>query len=90
MQFGVFQIMLIRKEIILFLLINHNIAFDGTRKTKELDGFDRDWPNILASDEATIKRVDEIWEKLGLGKFISSPSLKYRKQLYKGGAVAVE
>lgn len=70
-----------------FIFDNH-IAFDGTRKTKELDGFDREWPNILASDEATIKRVDEIWEKLGLGKFILSPSLKYRKQLYEGGAIA--
>ncbi|MEP7169830.1 MAG: menaquinone biosynthesis decarboxylase, partial [Bacteroidota bacterium] len=70
-------------------LFSH-IAFDGTRKTKELDGFEREWPNILASDEATIKRIDEIWDKLGLGKFIASPSLKYRKQLYKGGAVAYQ
>lgn len=67
-----------------------HIGFDGTRKTKELDGFERDWPNIIASDEATIKAVDEKWSRLGLGKFISSPSLKYRKQLYKGGAVAEE
>ncbi len=67
-----------------------HITFDGTRKTKELDGFDRDWPNILASDEKTIKRIDEIWDKLGLGPFIESPSLKYRKQLYKGGAVVEE
>lgn len=68
---------------------SHSTLFlDGTRKTKEFDGFQRDWPNILASDEATIKQVDEIWNKLGLGKFILSPSLKYRKQLYKGGAVA--
>ncbi|MFI5219901.1 MAG: menaquinone biosynthesis decarboxylase [Bacteroidia bacterium] len=72
-----------------FISGNH-ISFDGTRKTKELDGFDREWPNILTSDKATIKRVDEIWEKLGLGKFILSPSLKYQKQIYKGGAVAVE
>ncbi len=67
--------------------ISH-IAFDGTRKTKEFDNFDRDWPNILAMDEKTIQLVDEKWERYGLGKFISSPSLKYRKQLYKGGAVA--
>lgn len=67
--------------------ISH-IAFDGTRKTKELDGFTRDWPNILAVDEKTCRRVDEIWDKLGLGKFIPSPSDKYRKQLYQGGAVA--
>lgn len=65
-----------------------NIAFDGTRKTKEFDNFDRDWPNILAMDEKTIQLVDEKWERYGLGKFIPSPSLKYRKQLYKGGAVA--
>jgi 4-hydroxy-3-polyprenylbenzoate decarboxylase len=67
-----------------------HLILDGTRKTKELDDFHRDWPNILASDEHTIKRVDEIWDKLGLGSFIPSPSLKYRKQLYKGGAVVLE
>jgi 4-hydroxy-3-polyprenylbenzoate decarboxylase len=67
--------------------ISH-VGFDGTRKTLEFDGFERDWPNILASDEATIARIDEIWNKLGLGPFIKSPSIKYRKQLYKGGAVA--
>jgi 4-hydroxy-3-polyprenylbenzoate decarboxylase len=65
-----------------------HLILDGTRKTKELDGFDRDWPNILASDSETIKRIDDIWDKLGLGKYISSPSEKYSKQLYKGGAVA--
>ncbi len=67
-----------------------HVGFDGTRKTKEHDGFDRDWPNILASDIKTIERIDEIWPKLGLGEFIQSPSLKYRKQLYKGGAVVEE
>ena len=69
-----------------FVFGNH-LAMDGTRKTKELDGFERDWPNILCSYEKTIQRVDEIWDKLGLGKFIPSPSLKYREQLYKGGAI---
>ncbi len=67
--------------------VNH-IVFDGTRKTKEFDGFERDWPNILAADETTAKHVDEIWSRLGLGAFIPSPSERYRKQLYKGGAVA--
>ncbi|MFN8144186.1 MAG: menaquinone biosynthesis decarboxylase [Bacteroidia bacterium] len=69
---------------------NSHLAFDGTRKTKELDDFQRDWPNILASDIATIERIDAVWEKLGLGKHIPSPSLKYRNQLYKGGAVVEE
>jgi len=69
--------------------ISH-IGFDGTRKTKELDDFDREWPNIICSDEATIKSIDEKWDRLGLGKFLPSPSSKYRKQLYKGGAVVTE
>lgn len=72
------------------ILIGNHIAFDGTRKTREFDGFTRDWPNILASDEKTISRIDEIWDKLGLGPFIESPSKKYRRQLYKGGAVVEE
>ena len=69
--------------------VNH-VVFDGTRKTKEMDGFDRDWPNILASDEITIQRIDAIWNTLHLGDFIESPSKKYRQQLYRGGAVAVD
>ena len=69
--------------------ISH-IGFDGTRKTKEFDNFDRDWPNIICSDEATIKSIDEKWEKLGLGEFVKSPSLKYQKQLYGKGAVVNE
>ena len=69
--------------------ISH-IGFDGTRKTKELDDFDRPWPNIICSDEQTITSVDAKWDKLGLGKFIPSPSLKYRKQLYGKGAVVTD
>lgn len=67
-----------------------HIGFDGTRKTKKLDNFLRDWPNIICADEKTIKAIDEKWNKLGLGAFVKSPSLKYRDQLYKGGAVAAE
>ncbi|MFS8615930.1 MAG: menaquinone biosynthesis decarboxylase [Solitalea sp.] len=67
-----------------------HIGLDGTRKTKEHDGFSRDWPNILASRPETIERIDAIWDKLGLGELIPSPSRTYLKQLYKGGAVAEE
>ncbi len=65
------------------------IGFDGTRKTKELDNFYRDWPNIIVADEATIRAVDEKWSLLGIGPFITSPSLKYKDQLY-GNEAAVE
>jgi 4-hydroxy-3-polyprenylbenzoate decarboxylase len=64
------------------------IGFDGTLKTKEFDDFYRDWPNIIIADDKTIASVDEKWKRLGLGNFISSPSLKYKKQMYGAEAVA--
>ncbi len=54
------------------------LGMDGTRKTAELDDFKRDWPNVICSDDATIQRIDELWDSLGLGDFIPSPSLKYK------------
>ncbi|WP_276503312.1 menaquinone biosynthesis decarboxylase [Terrimonas pollutisoli] len=63
------------------------MGLDGTRKTKELDGFHRDWPNIIVADNDTIKAVDEKWEDLAIGPFISSPSLKFKDQLYGEEAV---
>jgi 4-hydroxy-3-polyprenylbenzoate decarboxylase len=76
------------------------VGLDGTRKTKQFDNFDRPWPNIVCADEATIKSVDEKWSRLfpspstkgskGEVPLIPSPSLKYQKHLYKGGAVAEE
>lgn len=63
------------------------IGLDGTIKTKEVDNFQRDWPNIIVADDATIKAVDEKWNKLGLGDFVSSPSLKYKQQIYGEEAV---
>ena len=69
------------------ILHDHCLGFDGTRKTKELDDFHRDWPNIIVADEATIKAVDEKWEQLGIGQFISSPSLKFKSQMYGEEAV---
>jgi 4-hydroxy-3-polyprenylbenzoate decarboxylase len=58
------------------------MGFDGTRKTKELDDFQRDWPNIIVADDETIKTVDAKWNELGIGAFISSPSLKFKGQMY--------
>ena len=64
------------------------IGFDGTIKTKEFDDFYRDWPNIIVADEKTIESVDDKWNSLGLGEFISSPSLKFKDQMYGEEAVA--
>jgi 4-hydroxy-3-polyprenylbenzoate decarboxylase len=63
------------------------IGFDGTLKTKQFDGFYRDWPNIIIADDRTIASVDAKWERLGLGELIPSPSLKYKGQMYGEEAV---
>ena len=58
------------------------MGFDGTRKTKTFDDFNRDWPNIIIANEETINTVDNKWDQLGIGAFIPSPSLKFRDQMY--------
>ncbi|HRP56485.1 menaquinone biosynthesis decarboxylase [Agriterribacter sp.] len=63
------------------------LGLDGTRKTKEWDDFRRDWPNIIVADDATIGAVDEKWDALGIGRFIPSPSLQYKSQMYGSEAV---
>ncbi len=65
-----------------------HLVMDGTRKTKEFDNFQRDWPNILAMDTKTIESIDSKWNQLGLGPKLPSPSRKYGKQLYGSKAVA--
>jgi len=64
------------------------LGLDGTIKTKELDNFQRDWPNIIVADDATIEAVDAKWNQLGLGDLIPSPSLKFKSQVYGAEAVA--
>lgn len=69
------------------MLSGNCMGFDGTIKTKELDNFQRDWPNIIVADEATIRSVDAKWDQLEIGKFIPSPSLKFTGQMYGSEAV---
>ena len=58
------------------------MGFDGTIKTRELDGFQRDWPNIIVASDATIKAVDEKCQALNIAPFLSSPSLRYKEIVY--------
>lgn len=64
------------------------LAIDGTRKSAEANGFQREWPNVLVMDDATIAVVDLKWGKLGLGSLIPSPSLRYKALVQNEGAVA--
>lgn len=63
------------------------LGLDGTIKTKAMDDFQRDWPNIIVADDKTIASVDAKWDDLGIGKFLPSPSLKFKGQMYGEEAV---
>ena len=67
--------------------LNRFVAIDGARKTLKNDQFERDWPNIIVSDEKTIKSIDEKWGRLKIGKFIKSPSEYYKPLIINEGAV---
>jgi 4-hydroxy-3-polyprenylbenzoate decarboxylase len=41
------------------------MGIDATRKWPE-EGFTREWPKLIAMDEGTKKRVDEMWNRLGI------------------------
>lgn len=66
---------------------NAILGLDGTIKTKELDNFHRDWPNIIVADDQTIASIDAKWSRLNIGAFIPSPSLKFKDQMYGEEAV---
>ena len=61
---------------------------DGTMKSFELDGFKREWPNVIVMDEKTIAAIDAKWNSLGIGSFISSPSIQFKSLVISDGAVA--
>ncbi len=66
-----------------------HLVMDGTRKTKDVDGFKRLWPNPVVSSQETIHRIDELWSSAGLGPFIASPSHKYTLLMRGDGAVSL-
>jgi len=41
------------------------LGIDATRKLPE-EGFDREWPGLILMDDATKRRVDQLWPTLGL------------------------
>jgi 4-hydroxy-3-polyprenylbenzoate decarboxylase len=51
------------------------LFIDATIKAFRPGGFKRRWPNVVCSDDETIKSIDEKWDRLDLGEFITSPSL---------------
>jgi 4-hydroxy-3-polyprenylbenzoate decarboxylase len=44
------------------------------------------FPNVVTSTPDVIEAVDKRWEEYGIGEFIASPSLKYRKLIFNNKA----
>ncbi|MCS6895760.1 MAG: menaquinone biosynthesis decarboxylase [Bacteroidia bacterium] len=65
-----------------------HLILDASTKTPELDGFTRDWPNVIVMSDEIISRVDERWSSYDIGAFLSSPSLKYKPLVRGEEAVA--
>lgn len=60
--------------------LNSLLVIDGTTKTKEIDNFQREWPDIITMDTKTIAEIDKKWDSLNIGEFIESPSLQFLKK----------
>ncbi|HCC71926.1 MAG TPA: menaquinone biosynthesis decarboxylase [Bacteroidales bacterium] len=69
-------------------VINGNVIIDSTSKTHPSDNFKRQWPNIVMSDDKTIRRIDSIMNIVNSGNIIKSPSSRLKKLDYGGGASA--
>jgi 4-hydroxy-3-polyprenylbenzoate decarboxylase len=64
---------------------NNSLIVDARTKFGRKD-FLRPWPNVVCMDDKTINSIDEKWSTLGIGKFIPSPSLKYKHLIKSEGA----
>lgn len=60
------------------------LVIDGTIKLSGNREFKRRWPNVVCSDESTIKSIDLKWGQMGFVDFVSSPSSKFRHLLRNG------
>lgn len=50
------------------------MGLDATRKWPS-EGFAREWPDVVKMDHGTVEKIDRIWNQLGLGEFLESPSV---------------
>lgn len=67
-------------------IVDGVLVIDARAKVGGLNGFGREWPNIVTMDKATIELVDRKWASYGIGKFIQSPSRKYHQFVQNEGA----
>jgi 4-hydroxy-3-polyprenylbenzoate decarboxylase len=64
------------------------LLIDATAKTSDIHKFGRLWPNVVASSQETILKIDKQWNELFCIEKIPSPSAKYKDIVISTGAVA--
>lgn len=67
-------------------IFRNTLIIDARAKYNGLNDYPRQWPNVIVMSNEIIEHVDSRWEKYGIGKFIASPSEKYRPLLFSGKA----
>ena len=67
-------------------LCNNKIVVDARVKIPGREGNPARFPNVVTSTPEVIEAVDKRWEEYGIGEFIASPSLKYRKLTFNDKA----
>jgi 4-hydroxy-3-polyprenylbenzoate decarboxylase len=71
------------------LLDERTLFIDGTIKAYRDGGFARKWPNVVVSAEDTVRKVDSIWNSLGIGKLLLSPSTRYSRLSRPGNDMVI-
>jgi 4-hydroxy-3-polyprenylbenzoate decarboxylase len=66
----------------------NGLLIDATAKTIDIHRFGRQWPNVVASSQETILKIDNHWSELFYIEKIPSPSTKYKDIVISTGAVA--
>lgn len=54
--------------------LGSKMGIDATRKWPS-EGHNREWPEVVKMDQETVTKIDGIWNQLGLGDFVASPSV---------------
>ena len=68
------------------VLVENTLTIDARVKIPGSEGAPRRFPNVVTSLPEVIEAVDKRWAEYGLGEFIVSPSVKYRKLLFSDKA----
>ena len=67
-------------------LVENTLTIDARVKIPGREGAPARFPNVVTSLPEVIEMVDKRWAEYGLGEFIVSPSVKYRKLLFSDKA----